>query len=466
MAQLSKLFFFGKWIDRVVFASFWWVFLMTIIFFLPFTRPWWWIFLPFFLTIELRKMYLWWIEWDYNYAKTKWVTLEIMPPKEILVPLKAMDDIFSVMWAPLYDAANWREKWCEGALYNSPPAWMSWEIASIEGKLHFYLRVMAQHRMILESTLYSHYPELEIHEVPDYTKDVPQNIPNDEWDMYGEDFELKGPNPLPIKTYEKFFEPQGEKISAEEKRIDPISSLLEMMAKLGPGEQFWFQIIIMSTNDTYDPDHKKAVQKKINEIAKRPIKKTTTFFDDIMKMGGELIFGPKKEGAGEKATYKWIDANKGEESDREMVLTPGEREVLTAIEDKAKKSIFRTVMRGVYVAKRENWHPSHRILTRSYFAHFSAQNLNNIGLNSSTRPKTHYVFRKRIPFLRARRMFRNYVLRYPPLFPDRKGVTSIMNTEELATLYHFPIKVGGMIMPTMEIIQSKKGGPPPNLPTE
>ena len=67
--------------------------------------------------------------------------------------------------------------------------------------------------------LYAHYPDIEIHEVNDYTKLVPPTIPNEEWDMYGEDLITARDNAFPIKTYEKFFEPQGERISAEDKLL-------------------------------------------------------------------------------------------------------------------------------------------------------------------------------------------------------------------------------------------------------
>ena len=161
-----------------------------------------------------------------------------------------------------------------------------------------------------------------------------------------------------------------------------------------------------------------------------------------------------------------MESAKSEEGEREMLLSPGEREVLTEVENKLKKPVFRTYIRGVYVAKRENWNPSHKILTRTYFTHFQTNNLNFLRFTTVTRPKTHYIFRKRIPFLRSRRMFRNYIARFAPLFPDRKKEAPILNTEELATIYHFPFKVTGLVSPTMSRVQSKKGGPPPNLPTE
>ncbi len=450
----------------VFLASFWWVFLMLIILFVPFLRVWWWVFFPLLLATELRVLYLWWMNWDYAYAKKKWVVLEIIPPKEVLTPLKAMEDVFSVMWSSLYSSAgNWREKWCEGSLTDAD-GWMSWEIVSIEGALHFYARVLAQNRESLETVLYSHYPELEITPVADYAKQVPQNVPNTEWDTYGEDFILMRPPGYPIRTYEKFFEPQGEKISAEEKRIDPISSLLELLSKMGPGEQYWLQFITMPVSDGENPEVKDDATKIVSKLAKRPTKKPKTFFDTLAQTAHDLVLGPVKEGSGEKASYKWLQSQKTEEGDREMVLTPGEREMITEVENKYKKPLFRTNIRGVYVARRDAWQSAHRLLARAYFAHFASSSFNYFRFSTLTRPKTSYLFRQRIPFIRSRRMFRNYVLRFPPLFPDRKGECALLNTEELTTIFHFPLKITGLVAPTMSRVESKKGGPPPNLPTE
>ncbi len=415
--------------------------------------------MPFIFSGQLKKLYLWWIAWDFGYPKEQWVVLEIIPPREVLTPIKAMEDVFAVMFSPLSDVAKFREIWCEGELPDCP-YWMSFELMSLEGQIHFLARVNTKHRKMLETTLYSHYPELEIQEIPDPAKNFPKNIPNDEWDLYGEDYILGREAPYPIKTYEKFFEPQGEKISAEEKRIDPINSLLETMAGFGPGENYWMQIIIMGAFDEDEPDFKKTGEAIVSKIAKRPTKKGSTFSQQVAETIYNLILGPKKEGD----TYKWPEFTVSEEGDREMVLTPGEREVITEVERKLSKPIFRTNIRGLYIARRENWNSSHRYPARSYVSHFQTKNMNHIRFSSVSRTKVHDIFRKRRVFYRARRMLRNAFLRFPPLFPNRRAECAILNTEEMATIFHFPVRISGLTLPTVTRVESKKGGPPPNLP--
>lgn len=433
------------------------------VFWVPFLRPWWWLFAPVFLSIELKQLYFWWINWDYFYAKIKWVTLEIIPPKEILLPLKAMEDVFTILYGTLLTPPNWREEWFEGIMAENPD-WMSWEIASIEGKLHFYVRLNASHRGVVETALYSHYPEIEIREASDYTKDVPQNIPNEEWDTYGEDFVLGKPAYYPINTYEKFFEPQGEKMQSEDKRMEPIGSLLELMSRLGVGEQFWLQFVITSLTEDQNAGWKKAGQKAIAKMLGRSVKTEKTLWEELLDVIYNLVMGPKKEGSGDKVTYSWPEPMKVESEEKQKSLTGGEKDIVSEIENKIKKPSFRTIIRGVYVAKRENWNSGHRILTRAYFGHFHTQHLNYISFSKATRPKTTYIFRKKIPFLRTRRMFRNFILRFPPLFPNREKETATLSTEELTTIFHFPLKITGLVLPTMGRVESKKGGPPPNLP--
>lgn len=457
--------FWYEWVKKMIWDPFWWLILFLIILWVPFLRVWWWVFLPLMLASQLKTLYLWWIAWDYDYAKQKWLFLEIIPPKEVLAPFKAMEDVFTTVW-PIWDNPVFREKWCDGELDNTP-FWCSWEIVSVEGKIHFYLRILSQHKLMVETALYAHYPDIEIHEVSDYVKLVPPTVPNEEWDMYGEDFVFAKNSALPIKTYEKFFEPQGERISAEEKRIDPIISLLEGMSKLGPGEHYWMQFITIPMLPEKDnPSFTEEGKKIINKLSKRQEKKEPTLLEDLGYMARQIIFGPEKEGSGEGAKYSWLEQNKSETDEREMVLTPGEREIITEVENKQKKPVYNVVLRAVYVAKRENWKAPHRVMARSYFAHFATQNMNYIRFSPLTRPKVHNFWRKRRAFLRARKMFRMAVLRLTPLFPDRQEVVVILSSEELATIYHFPLRISGMVGPTMAKVKSKKAGPPPNLPIE
>ena len=462
--KLPSYLFWWDWVKKIIWDPFWWVILLLIILWVPFLRVWWWVFLPIMLMSQLKTLYLWWLDWDYDYAKQKWVLLEVIPLEASLLPVKAMEDVFTAIW-PLYDVGNFRELWCDGEL-NNGPYWCSWEIACIEGKIHFYVRCLQQHRTSIESALYGHYPDIEIHEATDYVKLVPPTVPNEEWDMYGEDWDLHREDAYPIRTYENFFEPQGERISAEEKRIDPIISLLEGMSKLGPGEHYWVQFTTVPVLDYDEPDWRTEGQKIINKIAKRPEKKEMSFVEILFHTLRELVVGPEKEGEGESAKYSWSQMEEDEETgELRISLTPGEREIITEVENKLKKPVFRTNIRGVYVAKRENWRPPNRVLMCSYMSHFATVNLNHFRFQAKTRPGVHFFLRKRRVFLRARVMFKNAVARFTPEFPDRMSddLCPILSTEELATLWHFPLRVSGGSL-AMGKIESRKAGPPPNLP--
>jgi len=458
--MLPKYLFWWEWVKKIIWDPFWWLILLLIILWVPFLRVWWWVFLPIMLMSQLKTIYLWYIGWDFDYAKQKWVLLEVVPMEAMLMPIKAMEDVFAAIW-PLMDVGNFREIWCDGEL-NNGPYWCSWEIASIEGKVHYYIRVLQQHRSSIEAALFGHYPDIEIHEAQDYVKLVPPTVPNDEWDMYGEDWDLFKEDAYPMKTYEAFFEPQGERIAAEEKRIDPVISLLESLSKLGPGEHYWVQFTTVPVGDYDEPDWRKEGQKIINKIAKRPEKKEVTFMQMLMHTFGELIGGPKKDGE----SYTWVPLEIDEETDELRIsLTSGEREVITEIENKMKKPVFRTNIRGVYVAKREAWKAPNRVITRTYMGHFLTAHLNEFRFQGQTRPRVHFFMRKRRVFMRARKMFRMAVLRFPPLYPDRHSLCPILSTEEMATLWHFPLRVSGGSL-AMGKVESKKAGPPPNLPIE
>jgi hypothetical protein len=68
-------------------------------------------------------------------------------------------------------------------------------------------------------------------------------------------------------------------------------------------------------------------------------------------------------------------------------------------------------------------------------------------------------------------MFRKYKSRINPYFPRqkkhnaKKRDTFILNTEEVASIFHFPGQRAAPA-PFVERIEAKKGQAPPGLPTE
>jgi len=435
-------------------------------------KSWWWIFLPIILWFPVKLFYLWWIRWEVWYPKFKWILLEIKPPREVLKPFSAMENVFSMLWG-IIDTANWRERWCEGMLPIGAGLWFSFEIVSFGGEIHFFMRIPDFYRNNAEAVIYSQYPEAEISLVEDYTKNVPQNIPNEKWDLYSEDYSLMREDYYPIKTYSTFFEKEvEEKRVMEEKRMDSMDSLLEGLSKFLSGEQIWLQIVCVPITNTMVPWETRG-REAADRIAKRPVPaKPKSMLKEAVEI---LIRGKPAEEKKEAKPFELVAP--------ELRLTPGEREILTAIENKIKKYGYQCFIRQVYLCKVDEPHfyGNYKLIRTYLMSQFMAQNLNSFIYYGPTRTRIHYWLRGRRLYLRKRKQFRNYVERLPSLFPRtfqgepicsfghaqgrRPGIraTIILNIEELATIFHLPAKV---VTPAVTPVEAKKAGPPPGLPAE
>lgn len=415
-------------------ANFWQIF-----------KNWWWIALPFLFWPYAKFLYHFYImeNWD---KTIKRIMLEVKVPKESIKSIKAMDQVFSGFHA-LHDIPTWREKWIEGVFQLS----LSFEIVSLAGQIHFFIRTPENFRKIIESNIYSQYPEAEISLVEDYTKYVPHDIPNKDWDIWGVDFVNAKDEILPIKTYNQF-ELEAEK--DEEKKVDPLADLLEGLSTLGPGEQFWLQINAKPVLGRDKPWQAKG-KEFVDKLARRPEKKKEK---SILQEAVEILISGKTE---EKEAPK-------ESFPPEMKLTPGEREVLAGVEQKLSKFGYDCCVRFVYLGKKDVFFKANTKIGFSFFKEISTENLGGLKPWSKTMTKVKSVplwfLDKRRVYLRQRRMFKCYTKRWSPLFP-RPGGTYILNTEELATLFHFP---GKSVAPAAGIsrVETKKKGVPADLPVE
>ena len=419
-------------------------------------KIWWWFFLPFILWKPLTFLYLFWLRerWD---RKQRKVILEIKIPKESLKPIRAMENVIAGIHQAIYQPADWWENWVEGQIQLS----ISFEIASIGGETHFYIRTPNSYRDAVEASIYSQYPGVELQKVDDYTKYVPQNIPNKEWNLFAANYKMLKDDHYPFKTYPKF---ETEHEAKEEKIIDPIAVLLESMSKVKPGEQFWIQITASPLTEN-PSDHPNAVawieagKALRDKLAKRPEKLgIKPILPEAAKI---LITGTPSE-------------EKAEERDvipPEMKLTPGEKDIVTAVEEKLSKPVFSCLVRFIYLGKRDVFFKPNFRLAFNFFGSFATMNLNNIVPDGKTLTKIHKsrllpvnILNERRLYLRCRKLFRNYVKRLPQFFP-RAGGKFVLNTEEIASLFHFPSKLVAPA-PGVPHLDVKKGGPPSGLPVE
>ena len=357
-------------------------------------------------------------------SELSWVMLEVKLPKETYKSPRAMEVVLSAFHqAP---GINFYE---ENYLGQVRP-WSSLEIVSINGSIHFFIRILSKFRVSVESHIYSQYPSAEVHEVSDYVTNVNYLLPDTKWDIFGTDFKLTKEDAYPIKTYVDF---GLDKDPKEEFKVDPITSTLEFIGSVGPGEQVWMQILVMAAQTRFHKsgtwfkkqDWKDDAKTLLDQLMKRDKMKDTVFISN------------------------------------ESLLSPGERTVLEAVERQISKIGFDCGIRMIYLAEADKFNPSNIGAMLGSLRQYNSLNLNGFKPTRVTKYEPWQdIFGRKIIKLKHE-MFEYYCKRgwfYPPYH----RVPFVLNTEELATLYHFPGAVAAT--PTFGRAESKRGEAPVNLP--
>ena len=418
-------------------------------------RAWWWILPPLVLWRPFLFLYRWWR--NDAFAKTlKPILLEIKMPDEVVRPFRAMEQVFAGLWM-FYDPPDWWEKWIEGKYQVS----LSIEIVSDGGDIRFYLRFPMALRNLVESSIYAQYSNVEISQVEDYTKKVPQDIPNEKWDMWGCDYEFIKPDIYPIKTYSKFFEESPA--AKEEKRIEPIAALLEGMSKLNPGEQAWIQIRIKPVT-IGENNYKERAKQEVNKLANRPEDKGIGRYTLVKEAADVIILGehPGLISEGEKREETFLPP--------EMKLTPGERATLSAVEEKVGKTMFDCFIRFMILGEKEKLNKANLRSILGFFANFNTEDLNAFKPWGESITKIHkhenwfanIFFYDSMLFSKKRRLWRKYVRRLNYSYPG-SGKTFILNIEELATIFHI-VGRSAVPSPLVQRVEARRSEPPPHLP--
>lgn len=389
------------------------------------------IFLSDFFKVVINTAYLWfpaisayfaWKFWVYYVrlyfiSHLDWVLLEIKLPREVAKGPAAMEMIFNTMYQTRKGSAY--KQYREGFLQ----AWFSLEITSINGRIHFYIYIQKGLKSLIEHQIYAQYPEVEITEAADYTKNISAH---DEGNLkfYAVEAALNKEDAYPIKTYVDYGLHNLQ--SEEEQRNDPMTSLLEFMGSLKEGEQAWFQVMIKAIQKDRLEKWQKSSEKIVNEIMKRNKEKEE---DQIVNFAS-------------------------------LAMSPGERIIVEAIERNITKLGFDVCVRMAYLAEKEKYKQAIPAFFEGIIKQYNSNNLNGFKLANRTL-YVNYFFQKIRHAWRQKRMFDAYVKR-SSFYPPRTRKLYILNTEELATIYHFPGSVAKT--PTLERIESKKSEPPAGLP--
>lgn len=371
-----------------------------------------------------------------------WTLLEIKVPKNILKTPKAMEQIFAAAHAPYSYGYSWYQK----NIMGMDEYWMSFELIGRSGETHFYLRVPSEYRNMMESAIYGQYPEAEIIEADDYLDEMPKIIPNRNFDLSGFEEEQRHPAYFPIRTYPMFEE------AVEEHRIDPIGGLMEVMSKLKEGEQIWYQVLVRPAGESTFAAGKKVLDKMYGIEEK---KKKGVFGDFDLGFGFEDIFRAPFQHPSDRA-------GKGDEKDKfpRLLLSPHDKEQGDAIQQKIAKLSFDTTMRFVTITRRDvaEGGSGNIMSLHGFMRQFNTQNLQQLKPNKATTTAGYAVkglFKKTRLNWRKRLLYEHYknILH---------GPVAVLNIEELATVFHFPL---GVVSTTeLEKIESRKGSPPASLP--
>ena len=377
---------------------------------------------------------------NYNALKffisLKWVLLEIRAPKEIHKSPKAMEQIF----AGLHGVYMKSLKWHESLFRTKFLTWFSFEMVGKGGESHFYIRTQEKYKNVVEAQIYAQYPDAEIMVVSDYVNDMPLSFPDDHYDLFGAELVLRKPDAFPIRTYPEFEERTMG--TDEAKRIDPLASIVELFSTLHPGEQILIQLLACPVGDEWI----KIGQTEIDKImGKLPPAKKGSFLSDFVfsidkAIGGGGTVEEKKE-------------------EKRAELSPWKQEVLKAIERSFDKLGFLSAIRFIYIGPWDSFHKEHIAGISGSFKQFSSQNLNGFKVNKHTLTQADWLFKKSRLLRKKRAIYQS--------FRERKLYVSSMikytlNTEELATLFHFPDT--GVKSPLLPRVEAKKGEPPAGLP--
>jgi len=326
-------------------------------------------------------------------------------PKEIL---GVMEPLFSSLHY-FHEANMWKAFW-----HGQPT--FSFEIAAHHGEIYFYVVAPAQFIVQIERQIHAQYPTA--HLEPAYDHDI--FLEQEKASAVGA-IQLLRTRIFPIRTY-KYLE------------NDPLNALSNSLSKVGTGKAA-IQILVQPMDQSWQ---------KVTEEALQNIQQGKSFHS-AGNFGAKFLSTAKEWGEAAQISTS------GDKSSNEAHNTASGNVRLTAMQEQQAKLLvekgskvgFLTQVRCVAVAESEIEAKNQVQNMLSAFAQFQSPESNGF----------------KVANLNNRSLLVHYITR--TFSRDQQGM--LLNSEELASIYHFPNRP--LDTPNVHWLGSRRMAPPSNLPT-
>lgn len=290
---------------------------------------------------------------------------------------------------------------------------LSFEIASVAGRIRFYVWTPKALRSFVEGQIYSQYPTVQIHKADeDYvTHDRQHSV------TYTSEISLIEKEFLPIKTFQSF-------------EVDPLAGITGTLAKLEDTEdEIWIQILVRPLADDW------------HKASESWIKSVRTGSPMALFSNGFDIFDFRWFGMLLEALWKPPEAGAGESSGGEKELSERDKTRLSEASSKATKLGYQTKIRIAVLGENQTNARLRMQAIVGTFKQFNSTNLNGFKMTNDSFKKDDLA---------------KYKAR---LFADRGFV---LNIEEVASVFHLPHT--NVETPNIVWASNKTAEPPASLP--
>ena len=413
----------------------------------------WWLFTHggYFAVIIAFGYGIFWMYMEYiqnrYLSRIKYVLLAIDVPKENEQTPKAVEHMFSHIHG-IQKGPDSKEKYFDGYVQPS----ISIELVSLGGYIQYLIRCPVANRDLVESAIYAQYPNAEISEVEDYVNAYDAKFPNDEYNMWGAEMVLVNSDVYPIKTY-----PLWEH-SLTQTFLDPMASLLENLARIDPREQIWLQWVLRPTAD--NSWREKGI-KTINKLIGLKGKKKTSFLDSLADAPGAILAGTYDTLTRTIQDPAASSASTKKDNDPPSLmqhLAPNVRVVVEAIGMKISKLGFETKFRMLYFGPKDIFTKARVAGMFGALKQYASLDMNGFKPDKKMKTSRVWFFVKR----RVANIQRQLLLGYKNRSIWRGRKIYVLNIEELASLWHFPVIT--VKAPLVKKTEAKRGEPPTALP--